>query len=216
MASPVPECVLGKPEERRVLAVSAARPQGFTLIEMMVAIAILALLVLLGMPTFITFLRNSEIRSTAESIVNGLRAASSEATRRNTRVAFAFTSGGPGWQVRPISDPATDVDCTGFAPEVIQQFTTQEVRRAAKVTTTPGDKASVCFTSLGRVWRQGTPNDHIQLIDIANATVGGEGRPLRIIVDDAAPTDPTKPRGLRLCDPDPALAALVPPDPRAC
>ena len=44
----------------------------------------------------------------------------------------------------------------------------------------------------------------------------GGGRPLRIIVDDPAPADPAKPRGLRMCDPDPALAALYAPDPRAC
>ena len=58
------------------------------------------------------------------------------------------------------------------------------------------------------------PNNHIRLIDITSI-VAGEARPLRIIVDDPA-ADPTKPRGLRMCDPDPALAALSPPDPRAC
>ena len=61
--------------------------RGFTLIELMVALAIAALLLLLGMPSFTTFLRNSEIRSTAESLVNGLRAASAEAARQNKRVA---------------------------------------------------------------------------------------------------------------------------------
>ncbi len=60
-----------------------ARLPGFTLIELMVALAIVALLLLLGMPSFTTFLRNSEIRSTSESLVNGLRAASAEAANRN-------------------------------------------------------------------------------------------------------------------------------------
>ena len=160
--------------------VAAANGKGFTLIELMVGLAILALLFLLGMPTFITFLRNSEIRSTSESIINGLRTASAEATRVNSRVAFTF---GPGasWKINAINDPATDTDCTDLGP-VIQQFDAKEAGNA-KVTLTPSDKAAVCFTGLGRVWR---------------------------------PPAAGKPRGLRMCDPDPALAALVPPDPRAC
>ena len=76
------------------------RIRGFTLIEMLVGFAIVALLLLLGMPTFTTYLRNSEIRSTAESIVNGLRTASAEAANRNVPggVTFAIIGGGgAGW-----------------------------------------------------------------------------------------------------------------------
>jgi len=188
--------------------------RGFTLIELTTALAILALLFLLGMPSFTTFLRNSEIRSTSESVINGLRAASTEAARRNSRVGFTLTDANGSWQIRAISDPTTDTDCTGFAPDVIQQFAAAEARNGAKVTVTPAGKSSVCFTGLGRVFNQGT-GDHIRQVDITAATAG-EGRPLRIIVDDPAPADPTKPRGLRMCDPDPALGALTPPDPRAC
>ena len=98
---------------------------------------------------------------------------------------------------------------------MIQQFAAEEARSGATVTLTPAGKSAVCFTGLGRVCNQGTASDHIQLIDIEPAVARGEGRPLRIIVDDAAPADPAKPRGLRMCDPDPALARCHP-DPRAC
>ena len=97
---------------------------------------------------------------------------------------------------------------------MIQQFAAGEARTGAQVTVTPAGKSSVCFTGLGRVFNQGT-GDHVRQIDIATVTTG-EGRPLRVIVDDPAPADPTKPRGLRMCDPDPVLATLSPPDPRAC
>jgi type IV fimbrial biogenesis protein FimT len=194
--------------------VAAVKGKGFTLIELMAALAILALLLLLGIPSFIAFLRNSEIRSTAESIINGLRKASAEATRRNSRVAFTLNGTNGSWQIRAISDPAADTDCTTLAPDVIDQFPAEEVRRGATVTTTPGGTTAVCFTGLGRVFNQGT-GDHVRLIDIASSGASG-GRPLRIIVDDPAPADPARPRGLRMCDPDPALAALTPPDPRGC
>ncbi len=193
--------------------VAPARSRGFTLIELMAALAILVLLFLLGMPSFITYLRNTEIRSTSESIINGLRTASAEATRRNSRVAFTL---GPGadWTIKP-TNPA-DTDCTDLAAEVIQQFAAKEAGKSAKVTITPADKPAVCFTGLGRVWKQGSAGDHIQQVDIEPSVSGAEGRKLRIIVDDTAPADPAKPRGLRMCDPDPALTSLTPPDPRAC
>ena len=187
--------------------VAAANSRGFTLIELLTGLAILALLFLLGMPSFITFLRNSEIRSTSESLINGLRAASAEATRRNSRVAFTLAGASGSWQIKAISDPTIDTDCTNLATDVIQQFAAQEARSGAQVTVTPAGMSNVCFTGLGRVFNQGT-GDHIRQIDITSATTG-EGRPLRIIVDDPA-------RGLRMCDPNPALAALTPPDPRAC
>jgi type IV fimbrial biogenesis protein FimT len=158
-------------------------------------------------------MRNSEIRSTSESLINGLRAASAEATRRNSRVGFTLTDTGGSWQIRAINDPTTDTNCTAFATDVIQQFAAQEARSRATVTVTPGGPSSVCFTAFGRVFNQGT-GDHIRQLDITAASAG-EGRPLRIIIDDPAPP-PGGPRGMRMCDPDPALAAMAPPDPRAC
>jgi type IV fimbrial biogenesis protein FimT len=185
--------------------------RGFTLIEVFVGLLIFGLLLMLGMPSFTTFMRNSEIRSTAESVINGLRTASAEAMRRNSRIAFIFTGTGASWQIRPINDPTTDVDCTDFGTEVIQEFAAAETRNGARVTATPAESA-VCFTGLGRVFNSGT-DDHIREIDIQPATTG-EGSPLRIIVDDRSPTDPAKPRGLRMCDPRDSLKAVN--DPRAC
>ena len=54
---------------------------------------------LLGMPSFITYLRNSEIRSNAESLINGLRTASAEATRQNAKVTFTSLTGGADWKI---------------------------------------------------------------------------------------------------------------------
>jgi len=188
-----------------------AKPSGFTLIELMVGLAILALLLLLGLPSFTTYLRNSEIRSTAESIVNGLRAAAAEAANRNAPVTFAITGGGgsawTGWEI-------TYVDEKG-ATKTIQGSSKKEGGANTSLTLAPTGKSSVIFTELGRVAKQGTAGDHLQQVDIASIA-SGAGRPLRIIIDDVSPATPGKPRGLRMCDPDPALSALTPPDPRAC
>ena len=179
--------------------------QGFTLIELMVALAIAALLLVFGVPSFTTFLRNSEVRSTSESIINGLRAASAEATRQNTRILFTVDGSG-NWAFNLVKDP---VECKDLEQPPIQRYYGKEAGANTKVATTPDEKVSVCFNGLGRIVNQGVePSDHIQRIDIASM-VCGEARPMRIIVDD-----PNKQLGLRMCDPDPALVTLN--DPRAC
>jgi len=173
----------------------------------MVGLALLALLLVLGMPSFTAFVRNSEIRSTAESLINGLRTAVSEATNRNRTVTFTLAGGGSAdWTITWVDDDNNT--------QLIQRYSKTEAGGSTNVTT-PNGRLLVRFTELGRVQNAGTPNDHIQQIDIASV-VSGEARTLRIIVDDPNPTDPAKPRGLRMCDPDPALLSLSPPDPRAC
>lgn len=192
--------------------IGGAMARGFTMIELLVGLALLALLLTFGVPSFTTFLRNSEIRSTAESLINGLRAASTEAANRNTRVAFTLAGASDaGWAINVVKDPATKE----LEQPPIQAYSRKEAGASTRITVTPAGKLQVTFTGLGRVENQGTPDDHLQQIDI-DSVVSGEARPLRIIVDDPNPADPAKPRGLRLCDPDPKLAALTPPDPRAC
>jgi len=184
------------------------RPQGFTLIELMVALAIAALLLMLGVPSFTTFLRNSEIRSTSESIINGLRAATTEAANRNKKVTFELASAtGADWTFWVFDDD-------GVTKKTIQSFAKKEAGPNTKITLTPAGPLTVTFNGLGRVdIDAANPDNHIRQIDI-DSVVAGEARPLRIIVDDPNPPAAGKPRGLRMCDPDPALAALA--DPRAC
>lgn len=183
---------------------------GFTLIELMVALGIAALLLLIGMPSFTTFLRNSEIRSTSESLLNGLKAATAEAANRNKTVTFELASGtAADWRFWVLEDD-------GLTQKTLQSYSKNESGSNSKITVTPAGKLTVKFNGLGRVAIDPLdPDDHIRQIDIASV-VAGEARPLRIIVDDPAPPAAGRPRGLRLCDPDSALGALSPPDPRAC
>lgn len=64
------------------------RQRGFSLLELMVALAILGLLVLAAMPSLFTWLTNVRIRNEGDSIVNGLQTARAEAVRRNQNVSF--------------------------------------------------------------------------------------------------------------------------------
>jgi type IV fimbrial biogenesis protein FimT len=83
--------LLGDQEERLVLK-TARKSQGMTLIEIMIALAILGLLLGMGVPAFTAFLANSKVRSAAEGLQTGLTLARSEAMRRNQTVEFVLTN----------------------------------------------------------------------------------------------------------------------------
>ena len=180
------------------------RHRGFTLLELMVGLTIVGMMLIAGLPSFTTFLRNAEIRSTSESISNGLRIARSEATRLNRPVSFTLSGGGnPDWTIN-IFNPVTGL----LLQPALQSYSRFEVGRSARVVTTPGNAVAVTFNGLGRIISPSpiaTPN--LQQVDVAS-TIDGEARTLRIFVDDL--------HGIRACDPDPALRALSPPDARAC
>lgn len=64
-----------------------ARQLGFTLIELMVTIAIAAILMMVAAPSFVTFQRNSELTSATNTLIAAINAARGEAMKRG---AFAM------------------------------------------------------------------------------------------------------------------------------
>jgi type IV fimbrial biogenesis protein FimT len=68
------------------------RQRGFTLIEVIIAVVVAGFLVVAAMPSAMTWIRNTRIRTAAESISNGLQQARNEAVRRNQPVGFYLVS----------------------------------------------------------------------------------------------------------------------------
>lgn len=66
--------------------------RGFTIIELMVTIAIVAIILMLGVPSFSSLLQNHKLTSAAKSFTEGLQVARTEAIRRNTSVEFVLSS----------------------------------------------------------------------------------------------------------------------------
>ena len=180
------------------------RHRGFTLLELMVGLTIVGMMLIAGLPSFTTFLRNAEIRSTTESISNGLRLARSEATRLNRPVSFTLAgSGSPDWTIN-IFNPVTGL----VLQPPLQSYSRFEVGKSARIVIAPGNALAVTFNGLGRIISPSpiaTPN--LQQVDVTSL-IAGEAKTLRIFVDDL--------NGVRMCDPDPALRIMTPPDARAC
>jgi len=85
------------------------RQQGFTLVELMIAVAVLGILLSVGVPSFKAWLLNTKIRTTAEAMQNGLQLARAEAVRRNERVRFVISGAQAGLckpTLAPRSKPA--------------------------------------------------------------------------------------------------------------
>jgi type IV fimbrial biogenesis protein FimT len=179
------------------------RAAGFSVIELMMVVAIIGVVLMLAVPSFAEFLQNQQIRSASDAILNGLQVARAEAIRRNLSVEVAINVPETGWVVSESAAPRT----------VIQRREHQEGSRNANVVTVPGGATTVTFTPLGGVTGNQDGSFPVTQIDIDNpaggacqTTSGGPMRCLRILVTGGG--------SLRMCDPK--LPVTTPPDPRAC
>ena len=69
-----------------------AAQRGFSLVELATAMTIVAILMMLGMPSFSEYINNARLGAVAQSFYAGLSQARSEAIRRNVAVEFAMTN----------------------------------------------------------------------------------------------------------------------------
>jgi len=173
--------------------------RGFTVIEMLIALGIIALLFKLAVPTFRTWLQNTQIRNTAHSIADGMNAARGEAITRNAQVQIQLTSQGdgtqPGWQIALVSAPTVS----------IQQWSSAEGASSTQIVQAGG--GILTFNSLGRIVAPNPIDASAPLlqVDVTSSNDAGDLalRNLRVVVGNGGMA--------RMCDP-----ALGQPDPRAC
>jgi type IV fimbrial biogenesis protein FimT len=178
--------------------------RGFTLIELIMAVAIAGILIVLGIPSFNEWIHNTQVRNAAEGALNGLQIARSEAVRRNGYTQFILGPGS-GWRVVALTPPSGGVGAACEPIEEIQRRDGSEGSSTATVTALPAGVNTVTFTPLGWVGTGTTScGNVITQIDFDSATLAAErSRELRIVI--------TAGGGIRLCDPQVAAG-----DPRAC
>jgi len=84
--------IYSRPEEQSMPRLF--RQSGFTLIELMVAVAVLAILLTLAVPSFAGLMRSSQVSSQTNSLVTAFNVARSEASKRGMPVTVCAADAG--------------------------------------------------------------------------------------------------------------------------
>jgi type IV fimbrial biogenesis protein FimT len=187
---------------------------GFSMIELLITVAVLGILFMVGLPSLATWMQNTQVRNSAEAVVAGLQLARNEALRRNRTVQFSLvdslnsgctvTTSGSSWVVS-LADPTTvceQAPSETAAPQIIQKRSAQEGSPSAVVNS---NVSSVSFSGIGRLATGGVPT-RISITSLSGACQDAAG-PIRCLRIDV-----TASGSVRMCDPAVSNTA----DPRYC
>lgn len=194
------------------MLIPPSRQEGVSLVELMVGLAILVILLSAGLPSFSLWIQNTQNRTAAESILNGLQLARTEAVRRNANVRFDLTdaSGSIAWNVGCV---ASTTNCPAAIQSRSRSDGTVNARAGVSTAAIPspapatqfgaaisagaGLPAGVTFDGMGRVPSANIGTD-IARIDITNASTASARRLVVTIGAGGA---------IRMCDPTLSLSA---------
>ncbi|WP_295645807.1 prepilin-type N-terminal cleavage/methylation domain-containing protein [uncultured Methylibium sp.] len=187
---------------RRPAVVTPQRVRGFTLIELVVTVALLGILLALAAPGFGTWINNTRVRTVSDALQNGVRQAQAEAVRRNRTAVFYLTNAQPSlaatavangsnWGIRTVSL------FTGDAAEFVNGGSLSDVAGGVAI----GGPIALCFNASGQ---QVTVAAQSCTAGAATYDVSrtGADRPLRITVSIGG--------RVRMCDPAKTLSATNP------
>jgi len=167
---------------------------GFSLIELLIGMTIMAVVIAIGMPSYSAWIQNTRIRTAAESIQNGLQMARAEAVKRNVSVQFVLSD-----------DAAWLVGCEAVnstCPAIIQSRTVGE-GSSGDITIESNAGYTFVFNQFGGVDTPLAPN--LLTVDV-DSSVAAADRPLRITIYRTGGS-------IRMCDPSSTLSST---DPRKC
>jgi len=125
---------------------------GFTVIEIMVAIALLAVMVTIGVPAFTSTINSNETAAKSNAFLSALKMARSEATKRrqniivcasNNQTDCASNSWSDGWIIFEDTDAGSDFDS---GEEILDTY---NLPTGFSVTRAAGGTDQIVFASTG-------------------------------------------------------------------
>jgi type IV fimbrial biogenesis protein FimT len=181
-----------------------ATPYGFTLIELMITIAIFSITLTFGVSSYRTWVQSSQIRNAAESIQNGIQRARGEAVKCNTRVAFVLGAT-TSWKVIYVDD-CGDVAASGIpAGSTLESRSSKEGSSNVTVTATPTGAKTITFNNLGTVAANADASATLAQVDFDSTVSAADLRKLRVAIGLGG--------NARVCDPNLNTSST---DPRRC
>lgn len=187
-----------------MLSTSRLAQRGFTILELMVVVAVGAVLLSIAVPSMTQVIRNNSVGAAAEVIQNALRQAEGEAIRRNGEVDFILTDGTPS--VATVNSLTAKVDGDNWAIRMADSTAPNRYVNGVSTSQMSSDvvyqgPAGVRFNGSGRV------------LDLSSAPVGSKQifRVSRTSATVAYCVFVTPGGAVKMCDPSKASG-----DPRAC
>jgi type IV fimbrial biogenesis protein FimT len=164
---------------------------GFSLVEMMIAVAVIGILAAVSIPSYRTWIENTKVRTATESILNGIQLARSEALARNTPVRFTLGANS-AWAVNCV----TAAKCADKPAGLLGSRSNQE-GDTSTVAVNSGGNSIVVFDNLGI--KSTSVASQISQVDVSLAdadrdlriTIGGGGN-VRMCDPNATSTDPRR------------------------
>lgn len=186
------------------------RLTGFTAIELLTAISILAILMAIGVPSLVEWVRNNKVRAVANTLQNGLRSAQSDALSRSQSIvlfltntsptsnstSFAAVADGKYWATLTIPGPRVG--------ETAALLNTGALGDIASQVTISGPSA-ICFNGMGRLTTNASPGPSgascalpTSTAEVFDVSLSGARRRLRVMVTIGGQ--------VRMCNPDKNIA----------
>jgi type IV fimbrial biogenesis protein FimT len=141
-----------------MLTVNVPRQAGFSLVELMITVAVFALLMMAAVPSFQAWIAGARVRSVAESLQNSLRMSQTEAVRRSRQTSFVLTNAQPALDAAPAGNGSNWYarvlpQTAGEAANENDFIVGETFARQSGVTVT--GPALLCFNSMGRLVSNG-------------------------------------------------------------
>ena len=180
------------------------RHHGFSLIELLITIAIFSITLTFGVSSYRIWVQNTQIRNAAESIQNGIQRARAEAVKRNRNVEFVLENDS-NWVVWVT--PAEDLIPPGGdgIRDEIERRSSGEGSNNVTSTVTPGGATTITLNSLGAIVANADASATLTQVDLDSS-----------VLDAADSRNLTVTIGLggivRMCDPNLAHGS----NPQAC